>query len=72
MVLLPSMLSRNKCVDNTIVAYLRDGTIPARRAGDAADKVCARPSFPDPTASSKSSNLQAQLQDLAERRFGDI
>ena len=65
-------LSGNTCVDNTIVAYLRDGTVPARQAGDVADVECAKPPFPDPTASSKSSNSQAQLQDWVGGRFGDI
>ena len=33
-------LAGNACVDNTIAAYLKDGTLPKRKAGNGADKTC--------------------------------
>ena len=65
-------LTGNTCVDNTIVAYLRDGTVPVRRAGNMADVECAKTPFPELKASSKLSTLEAQLEELADGRFGDI
>ncbi|MCW2621921.1 MAG: peptidase, partial [Frankiales bacterium] len=38
------------CLDDQIGAYLRDGTLPTRKAGDQADATCAPLPVPDPTA----------------------
>jgi hypothetical protein len=40
-------LSGVACTDNAIAAYLADGTLPARVAGDRSDKRC--PAVPQPT-----------------------
>jgi pimeloyl-ACP methyl ester carboxylesterase len=43
-------LSGVACTDNAIAAYLQNGTVPARRSGNRADKVCPPVPQPDPTA----------------------
>ena len=45
-------LAGNACVDNTIARYLRDGTLPARKAGNGADKTCAPLPQPKPEKAS--------------------
>ncbi|MGN6444138.1 alpha/beta hydrolase [Amnibacterium sp.] len=40
-------LNGNRCVDDTIAAYLADGTLPSRKAGDGPDTTCAP--LPTPT-----------------------
>ena len=35
-----STLFGNACVDDTIAAYLADGTLPVRRPGDGPDAFC--------------------------------
>ncbi len=40
-------LSGVACTDDTIAAYLADGALPARVAGDRSDKQC--PAVPQPT-----------------------
>ena len=40
-------LNGNACVDGTVAAYLNDGTLPARKAGDGPDATCAP--LPTPT-----------------------
>ena len=42
----------NECVDGTIAAYLADGTLPTRKAGNRADAVCAPLPVPVPSAAS--------------------
>ena len=42
-----TMSARNNCVDDKIAAYLRDGTLPARKSGNRADATC-KP-LPEPT-----------------------
>ena len=41
-------LSGVACTDNAIAAYLADGTLPARVAGDRSDKRCPAVPQPDP------------------------
>lgn len=41
-------LAGNACVDDTISAYLKDGTLPARKAGNGADTTCAPLPQPKP------------------------
>ncbi len=43
-------LSGVACTDDTIAAYLADGTVPARQSGNQSDKVCPPVPQPDPTA----------------------
>lgn len=43
-------LSGVACTDDSIAAYLRDGTVPGRRSGNRSDKVCPSVPRPDPTA----------------------
>ncbi|MCW2818745.1 MAG: putative tripeptidylaminopeptidase [Marmoricola sp.] len=63
-------LSGVSCTDDTIAAYLADGTVPARRPGNRADKVCPPVPQPDPTASSarRSAAPQAKAGLPAELR----
>lgn len=42
-------LDGNACVDNTIARYLKDGTLPARKAGNGADTTCKPLPQPKPT-----------------------
>jgi len=44
-------LSGVACTDDTIARYLLRGTLPARRSGDRADKVCRPVPPPNPTTS---------------------
>ena len=44
-------LSGVSCTDDTIARYLLRGSLPARRSGNRADKVCAPVPQPDPTKS---------------------
>jgi pimeloyl-ACP methyl ester carboxylesterase len=41
-------LNGNACVDDTIAAYLQDGSLPARKAGDVPDATCAPLPVPAP------------------------
>ena len=41
-------LNGNACVDDTIAAYLKDGSLPARKAGDGPDATCAPLPVPTP------------------------
>jgi pimeloyl-ACP methyl ester carboxylesterase len=41
-------LSGNSCVDDTVSAYLADGTLPKRKAGDGPDATCAPLPVPTP------------------------
>ncbi|MBW4040806.1 MAG: alpha/beta fold hydrolase [Acidobacteria bacterium] len=41
-------LNGNACVDDTIAAYLKDGTLPTRKAGDGPDATCAPLPVPTP------------------------
>ncbi len=43
-----SSLSGVPCVDNTVAAYLRSGSVPRRLAGTRADRVCSRVAPPQP------------------------
>ena len=45
-------LAGNACVDNTIAAYLKDGTLPKRKAGNGADKTCKPLPQPKPAKTS--------------------
>ncbi len=47
-------LGGNACVDGTIAAYLKDGTLPKRKPGSGADKTCAPLPQPKPKAASSS------------------
>ena len=42
-------LRGNRCLDDTVAAYLADGTLPERLSGDRADKNCARGAWPAPS-----------------------
>lgn len=46
-----TLMSGNACVDNTIAAYLADGTLPARRPGNRSDVDCPPAPLPVPPAS---------------------
>ena len=52
-------LSGVSCTDDTIAAYLTDGTLPTRVAGNVSDKQCDPVPQPDPTAPAASSKLSA-------------
>jgi pimeloyl-ACP methyl ester carboxylesterase len=41
-------LSGNTCVDDAVAAYLRDGSLPARKAGEGPDLTCAPLPVPTP------------------------
>jgi pimeloyl-ACP methyl ester carboxylesterase len=41
-------LNGNSCVDDTVAAYLGDGTLPQRKAGDGPDATCAPLPVPTP------------------------
>ena len=41
-------LSGNSCVDGTVAAYLEDGTLPKRKAGEGPDATCAPLPVPTP------------------------
>lgn len=41
-------LSGNGCVDDAVAAYLKDGSLPARKAGEGADTTCAPLPAPTP------------------------
>ena len=45
-------LAGNACVDDTIAAYLKDGTLPKRKAGNGADTTCKPLPQPKPTKTS--------------------
>ena len=44
--------SGNECTDGAIADYLRDGTLPTRRPGTGADRLCTPLPHPDPTSAS--------------------
>jgi hypothetical protein len=46
----------NECLDNQIAAYLADGTLPARKAGNRADTTCAPLPVPVPEAATASAS----------------
>lgn len=46
-------LSGNTCLDDRIAAYLTDGTLPARRAGNVADATCAPLPAPEPVPTAR-------------------
>jgi pimeloyl-ACP methyl ester carboxylesterase len=46
-------LSGIACTDNAIAAYLANGTVPARRAGNRSDLQCPPVPQPDPTAAQR-------------------
>ena len=55
----------NACEDNTIAAYLADGTLPTRRAGsNTADAFCAP--LPQPVPTSGAAIQAAPLQKVAD------
>ena len=53
----------NKCVDDVITAYLLNGTLPERKAGNADDVSCERTAFPEPSVVNRS---------LAQGQLGDF
>jgi pimeloyl-ACP methyl ester carboxylesterase len=52
-------LDGDACLDNQIAAYLADGTLPPRKAGNQADTTCAPLPVPDPT---EEGSVQAQAR----------
>jgi pimeloyl-ACP methyl ester carboxylesterase len=59
----------NACVDDTIAAYLKSGTLPVRRAGAGADKLCEPLPQPKPTPASTSGSRSGSAKSpLGERR----
>jgi pimeloyl-ACP methyl ester carboxylesterase len=44
-----SVYAGNACVDDVITAYLLNGTLPTRVAGDKPDVTCQRIAFPEPS-----------------------
>ncbi|MGQ0631313.1 MAG: alpha/beta hydrolase [Sporichthyaceae bacterium] len=44
-----SVFDGNACIDDTIAAYLLDGSLPTRVSGEASDKECDRIPFPEPS-----------------------
>jgi pimeloyl-ACP methyl ester carboxylesterase len=45
-----SVYAGNKCVDDVVTAYLLNGTLPTRVAGNNPDISCQRSAFPEPSA----------------------
>jgi pimeloyl-ACP methyl ester carboxylesterase len=50
------------CVDDAVAAYLADGTLPPRQAGDAADAVCDPAPDPEPTVAAAAAAAAASPQ----------
>jgi pimeloyl-ACP methyl ester carboxylesterase len=61
-------LSGVACTDDTIAAYLADGTVPARASGNQSDKVCPPVPQPDPAAASAKQRSLAATGMPAELR----
>ncbi len=49
-----AVYSGNKCVDDVVTAYLLNGTLPSRSAGNDADISCDRTPFPEPSVINRS------------------
>jgi pimeloyl-ACP methyl ester carboxylesterase len=58
-----AVYSGNKCVDDVISAYLLNGTLPNRVAGNAADVNCSRTEAPEPSIVNRALQ-QGQLGDF--------
>ncbi|AAZ54788.1 putative secreted peptidase [Thermobifida fusca YX] len=62
-------LSGNPCIDDTLTAYLRDGTLPAAQGGaDGADLTCAARPLPEPSPVQKDSEDARTVLRYAQER----
>ena len=68
-------LSGVACTDNAIGAYLKDGTVPARRSGNRSDLQCPPVPQPEPTQDTRvqqqSPNRDQQARDVVRKALED-
>ncbi len=57
----------NACVDGTIAAYLADGTLPVRKPGNRADKLCAPLPVPVPAGAATAAAASASAATTASK-----